>query len=74
MLANAADVPERLPGVTLSQLLRGSLVTQLLHVAAALGIADHLSIGPKSSRELATAVNANPEALYRVLRALAGRQ
>jgi hypothetical protein len=30
-----------------------------------------LSAGPKSSRDLATAVNANPEALYRVLRALA---
>jgi hypothetical protein len=71
VLANAGDVPEKLPGVSLSQLLRGSLVTQLLHVAAALGIADHLSTGPKSSRELATAVNANPDALYRVLRALA---
>jgi hypothetical protein len=71
VLADAADVPERLAGVALSQLLRGSLVTQLLHVAAALGIADHLSTGPRSSRELATAVHANPEALYRVLRALA---
>jgi hypothetical protein len=65
------DVPERPPGVALSQLLRGSLVTQLIHVAAALGIADLLSAGPKSSRDLAIAVNANPEALYRVLRALA---
>jgi O-methyltransferase domain/Dimerisation domain len=65
------DVPERPPGVALSQLLRGSLVTQLIHVAAALGVADLLSAGPKSSRDLAIAVNANPEALYRVLRALA---
>jgi len=65
------DVPERPPGVVLSQLLRGSLVTQLIHVAAALGVADLLSGGPRSSRDLAVAVNVNPEALYRVLRALA---
>lgn len=72
MAANSADsVPERPPGPTLSQLLRGSLVTQLLHVAAALGIADLLSAGPRTTRDLATAVNANPDALYRVLRALA---
>lgn len=64
-------MPERPPGAALSQLLRGSLVTQLIHVAAALGVADHLSAGPKSSQDLAKAVNANPEALYRVLRALA---
>src|SRR5262245_29827008 len=69
---NAADdVPKTPPGVALSQLLRGSLVTQLIHVAAILGIADLLSAGPKSSQDLAIAVNANPEALYRVLRALA---
>src|SRR5262245_63449498 len=55
----------------LSQLLRGSLVTQLIHVAAALGVADLLSGGPRSSRDLAVAVNVSPEALYRVLRALA---
>ena len=65
------DVPRGPPGATLSQLLRGSLVTQLIHVAAALGVADLLSAGPKSNRDLATALNANPEALYRVLRALA---
>src|SRR5262245_41686555 len=65
------DVPERPPRVALSQLLRGSLLTQLIHVAATLGIADLISAGPKSSRDLATVVNPNPDALYRVLRALA---
>jgi len=64
-------MPEESAGPTLSQLLRGSLVTQLVHVAAALSIADLLSAGPRSSIELATAVKANPEVLYRVLRALA---
>src|SRR5262249_28622472 len=41
------------------------------HVVATLGIADLLGAGPKSSRDLATVVKANPDALYRVLRALA---
>ena len=67
----ADNLPASPSGTSLSQLLRGSLVTQLIHVAAALGVADLLAAGPKSSLELATAVNANPEALYRVLRALA---
>jgi hypothetical protein len=40
-------------------------------VAAKLGVADLLRAGPKSSPELAAAVNVNPQALYRVLRALA---
>jgi hypothetical protein len=69
---NAPDnAPEIPPGAVLSQLLRGSLVTQLVHVAARLGVADLLRAGPKSSPELAAAVNVNPQALYRVLRALA---
>jgi hypothetical protein len=59
------------PAAALSQLLRGSLVTQLIHVAAVLGVADLLRAGPKSSHEVATAVSVDPEALYRVLRALA---
>jgi predicted O-methyltransferase YrrM len=55
----------------LSQLLRGSLVTQLIAVAATLGIADLLQAGERSSADLAAHVGADPEALYRVLRALA---
>jgi len=59
------------PAAGLSQLLRGSLVTQLIFVAATLGVADLLRGGPKSSHELAEALAVDPEALYRVLRALA---
>src|SRR5262245_34781667 len=59
------------PAAGLSQLLRGSLVTQLIHVAATLGVADLLCDGPKSSHELAAVLRVDPEALYRVLRALA---
>jgi ubiquinone/menaquinone biosynthesis C-methylase UbiE len=46
-------------------------VTQLIHVAATLGVADFLRDGPKSSDELAASLRVDPEALYRVLRALA---
>ena len=63
--------PPASPAAGLSQLLRGSLVTQLIHVAATLGVADFLRSGPKSCHELAAALRVDPEVLYRVLRALA---
>jgi len=70
---SSENAPNSAPAAAiLSQLLRGSLVTQLLHVAATLGLADLLRVGPKSSHELAAAIRADPEALYRVLRALSG--
>jgi hypothetical protein len=40
-------------------------------VVATLGVADLLRAGSKSNDELAVAVNVDPNALYRVLRALA---
>jgi hypothetical protein len=46
-------------------------VTQAIHVAATLGIADLLADGPRSSDELADSAGADPDALYRLLRALA---
>jgi hypothetical protein len=59
------------PSVTLRRLVNGYQVSQALHVAATLGIADELAAGPRTSDELATAVGAHADALYRVLRALA---
>jgi hypothetical protein len=56
----------------LRRLINGYQVTQAIHVAATLGIADLLKDGPKSSDDLATAANADPKALYRLMRALAG--
>jgi hypothetical protein len=56
----------------LIQMITGSLVAQLVHVAARLGIADLLADGARSSEELASLVGAHPRSLYRVLRALAG--
>jgi O-methyltransferase domain/Dimerisation domain len=55
----------------LSKLLMGFRVSQAIHVAAALGLADLLASGPKTSGELAEATNTHPLALYRLIRALA---
>ena len=54
----------------LSRLLMGFRLSQAIHVAAALGLADLLLSGPKTSGELAEATNAHPLALYRLMRAL----
>ncbi len=48
----------------------GHWSAQAVYVAAKLGIADHLKDGPLSNEELANAVGAHPESLYRLLRAL----
>jgi len=55
----------------LIELLRGYRFAQLLHVVAKLGIADRLADGPHTAAQLAASVGANPEALFRVMRALA---
>ena len=54
----------------LSQLLHGSAKTQLVYIAAKLGIAELLADGPKGSEELASRVGAHPTAFRRVMRAL----
>jgi DNA-binding HxlR family transcriptional regulator len=46
-------------------------LSQLIYVAARLGIADLLADGPKRSEELAALTGVHAHALYRVLRALA---
>jgi hypothetical protein len=45
-------------------------VSQVVYAAAKLGIADVLSNGPKSCGELAIAVSARPQTLFRLMRAL----
>jgi len=57
------------PATRLRNLLNYN-TTQMVYVAAKLGIADLLAAGPKSTDELAAAVGAHPRSLYRVLRAL----
>ena len=55
----------------LDQMITGYWISQAIYAAAKFAIADHLKDGPKTVGELATLSSANPDALYRLLRALA---
>lgn len=54
----------------LRRLVNGYQVSQAIHAAATLGIADLLADGPRASDDLAAATGTDPRALYRLLRAL----
>jgi hypothetical protein len=56
------------PALAPRRLVNGYQVTQAIHVAAVLGIADLLADGPRTSDDLA-ATESHPGALYRQLRA-----
>lgn len=62
----------RSPSAELTRLVNGYQVSQAIHVAATLGIADLLADGPRTSDALAAETDTHAESLYRVLRALAG--
>jgi hypothetical protein len=55
----------------LLRLINGYQVSQAIHVAATLGIADQLAEGARSAGQLAAATNTHEPSLYRLLRALA---
>jgi hypothetical protein len=55
----------------LLQQLQAYRISQAIHVAATLGIADLLADGPRSSDDLAQATQTHAPSLYRLLRALA---
>jgi DNA-binding IclR family transcriptional regulator len=57
--------------MSLDEMVNGARYTQLLYVAAKLGIADLLKNGPRSPDDLAQSVGANRRNLYRILRTLA---
>src|SRR5215467_8844362 len=59
------------PHQQLDQMISGYWISQAIYAAAKFGIADLLKDGPKTVDELAVATSANPDALYRLLRALA---
>jgi len=59
------------PQEEIGRMLSSYWITQCLHVAARLRLADLLKNGPKTADELAVAANAHPRAVYRLLRALA---
>ena len=54
------------------ELITAARVSQALYVAAKLGVADYLAKGPATCAELGAEMNVHADALYRVLRALAG--
>jgi O-methyltransferase domain/Dimerisation domain len=55
----------------LRRLLDGFRASQVIHAAAALGLADLIGDESRTSDELAAATEADPDTLYRLLRALA---
>jgi hypothetical protein len=59
------------PFQTIMQLATGYWVPRCLHVIAELGLADRLDETPETPEALAQAINVQPQALARVLRALA---
>ena len=64
-------MPPSDPSTELMRLINGYQVSQALHVAAMLGVADRMKDGPVSSDDLARLCGAHPRSLYRLLRALA---
>jgi len=62
---------ETSPHQQLDQMITGYWISQAIYTAAKFAIADHLKDGPKTVGELAGATSTNPDALYRLLRALA---
>jgi hypothetical protein len=69
MLRHVADVEPASAG--LLPLIYGYQVSQAIHVAAALGIADQLADGPRAVGDLASATATHADTLRRLLRALA---
>jgi O-methyltransferase domain/Dimerisation domain len=59
------------PAIELARLIGGYQISQSIHVAASLGIADHLKDGPVWADVLARATGCHARSLYRLLRALA---
>jgi hypothetical protein len=53
------------------EMLSGYWISQIIHVAAKLKLADYCKNGPRTGAELAAATGTHPQALYRLLRALA---
>lgn len=60
------------PQAIMMQMINGKLVSRCVSLVAELAIADHLKDGPREAAALATATDTHPDALYRVLRMLAG--
>ena len=64
------EMAER-PSIRMRRMIDGFQVSQAIHVAATLGVADLMRDGRMAAGELAAATGTHPGALYRLLRALA---
>jgi len=64
-------VPEPTPKNQMARMITGYWVSQMVYVAAKLGLADRLADGPKTAEELAHDTGTHASSLYRLLRALA---
>ena len=72
MASRSAPVPRPEDMSRLRQLIMGFRITQMIHVAAKLELADHLARKPQTEQaELAPLVGAEAVPLHRLLRALA---
>jgi O-methyltransferase domain len=70
-VATLLDRLDPVAEATMRNLIGGAVRTQAIYVAAKLGIADQLSLGPRTVEELAGRVDAHAPTLRRVLRYLA---
>jgi hypothetical protein len=66
------ETPRTSAVVELMLLIRAGRIAQSINVAARLGVADQLADGPRRASDLASSVGADPVALGRLLRLLAG--
>lgn len=66
-----AGAPALSPADQLLMLASGAWVTQMIHVAAELAVADQLAGGERGVEELAAACGADADSLFRLLRGLA---
>jgi hypothetical protein len=66
-------MPDKEPSAAekIAQMAAGYWVSQALYVAAKFGVADRLASGPRTAADMAAECSAHPQALYRLLRALA---
>lgn len=71
-MAEKSDVRNQAASYELLNLIQGAVVTQAIHVAAKLGIADVLGDGPLSADDIARRVGSDPKATHRLMRALCG--
>ncbi len=71
MPPTAAGSPAPTPADQLLAMASGAWVTQMIHVAAELAVADQLAAGERSAEELASACGADADSLFRLLRGLA---